>query len=40
MTYPTGVKVPKAELNQVRIERGAFHGEWNYVIRPREARAT
>ena len=39
-TYPTGVKVPKAELNQVRIERGAFHGEWNYVIRPREARAT
>ena len=34
-TYPTGVKVTDAELAQVNLHRESFHGEWNYVIRPR-----
>ena len=32
--YPTGVKVSEAELAAVRLEPAAFHGEWNYTIRP------
>ena len=35
--YPTGVKVSDEELQSVRIERNAFHGDWNYVIQPRPA---
>lgn len=34
-TYPTGVKVSDAELAQVNLHRHMFHGEWNYVIKPR-----
>ena len=34
-TYPTGIKISDAELDQVHIEREAFHGDWNYVIHPR-----
>jgi hypothetical protein len=34
-TYPTGIKISDAELDQVHIERQAFHGDWNYVILPR-----
>ena len=33
--YPTGVPVSAADLQAVQMERCAFHGEWNYVIRPR-----
>ncbi len=32
--YPSGIKVTDAELSAVNIERDAFHGEWNYTIRP------
>jgi hypothetical protein len=32
--YPTGTKVPRTELEAVRLERDTFHGEWNYMIRP------
>jgi DDE family transposase len=32
--YPTGIKVSEAELAAVRLEPAAFHGEWNYTIRP------
>ena len=35
-TYPTGVKVSDTELAQVNLHREAFHGEWNYVIKPRQ----
>jgi hypothetical protein len=35
--YPTGKKVPPRELRALRIERDDFHGEWNYVLRPRAA---
>lgn len=31
-TYPTGVKVPKAQLAAVPLTRQQFHGEWNYTI--------
>jgi Rhodopirellula transposase DDE domain len=33
--YPTGKKVSRKELRELKIERDNFHGEWNYVIRPR-----
>ncbi len=36
-TYPTGVKVTDAEMDTLRIERDAFHGEWNYTILPHAA---
>jgi transposase len=32
--YPAGRKVSDAELAAVPLERDAFHGEWNYRIRP------
>jgi transposase len=33
--YPTGVKVSDAEMASINIVRNDFHGDWNYVIRPR-----
>jgi hypothetical protein len=33
--YPVGLKVSDAELAEVRYVPEAFHGEWNYRIRPR-----
>jgi len=33
--YPTGRKVTDEEMQRVNIERHKFHGDWNYVIRPR-----
>ena len=32
--YPTGIKVSDEELAQVRLQRGKFHGDWNYNIIP------
>jgi hypothetical protein len=32
--YPTGIKVSETALAAVRLEPAAFHGEWNYTIRP------
>ncbi len=34
--YDAGVKVTDHELAAMAIERDAFHGEWNYSIRPRD----
>lgn len=36
-TYPTGIKVSDAEMDALRITKEAFHGEWNYTIKPQEA---
>ena len=36
--YPTGKRVSAKELRELRIERDDFHGDWNYVIKPREER--
>jgi len=33
--YPTGSKVTDEEMKHINIERNKFHGEWNYVIKPR-----
>ncbi len=33
--YPIGRKVTNEEMGTIRITPQAFHGEWNYVIRPR-----
>jgi hypothetical protein len=32
--YPTGRKVTDEEMRRVNLERGKFHGDWNYTIRP------
>jgi Rhodopirellula transposase DDE domain len=34
--YPTGKKVSAKELRELKIEPDEFHGDWNYVIRPRK----
>lgn len=36
--YPTGRKLTKAEriAAEQRVERDAFHGEWNYAIAPHD----
>src|SRR5258708_28370373 len=33
-TYPTGLKVTDEELADLNLSRDAFHGEWNYTIKP------
>ena len=32
--YPIGVKVTDQEMKKLNIIRAAFHGEWNYTIKP------
>ncbi len=34
--YQTGKRVSDKELRELSIERDDFHGDWNYVIKPRE----
>ena len=36
-TYPAGRKVSDEEMATLSLLPHAFHGEWNYTIRPREA---
>jgi hypothetical protein len=33
--YPTGRKVSDEEMSRVNGERNKFHGDWNYVIKPK-----
>jgi transposase len=33
-TYPTGLKVTDADVARLHLLRDAFHGEWNYTIKP------
>ena len=33
--YPTGRKDTKNDMKGINLQRNRFHGEWNYVIRPR-----
>lgn len=34
-TYETGISVRDSEMDDLNIIREAFHGDWNYTIRPR-----
>jgi DDE family transposase len=34
--YPTGKKIPKKEFKTININPDDWHGDWNYVIRPRK----
>jgi len=34
-TYRKGIKVSKEEVEDLNVKRHAFHGEWNYTIKPR-----
>jgi len=34
--YPTGRKITDSEMKEVNMERDRFHGEWNYVIKPKQ----
>ena len=36
--YPTGIKVSDEQLAAVNLRPAAFHGEWNYCIRPTHKR--
>jgi hypothetical protein len=33
--YPLGTKISKSEMEEINLQRNAFHGEWNYTISPR-----
>ncbi len=35
-TYPTGLKVTDEDLARLHLLRDAFHGEWNYTIKPQD----
>jgi transposase len=34
--YRRGIRISKAEMATINIERHTFHGEWNYTIRPNQ----
>jgi DDE family transposase len=36
--YPIGRKISDEEFATLNLTKNSFHGEWNYVIRPREAK--
>jgi transposase len=33
-TYPTGVQISDRQLTSLPIDRHAWHGDWNYTLRP------
>ena len=35
--YPTGRKVSDEEMENINVQRNKFHGDWNYVIKPKTA---
>jgi len=32
--YPNKVKISNAQMAKIRMVPDAFHGDWNYIIRP------
>ena len=38
--YPTGRKITGEQMAELQIERADFHGEWNYLISPRDTGST
>ena len=39
-TYAVGRKVTPDDMKHINLHRPTFHGEWNYVIRPRAVKDT
>jgi len=35
--YKKGIKISDKELNSINMELDEFHGEWNYIIKPKSA---
>jgi hypothetical protein len=35
--YQTGKKISDNDFSAINIEKNAFHGEWNYIIRPQSS---
>ncbi|MSO45324.1 MAG: hypothetical protein EXQ59_00950, partial [Acidobacteria bacterium] len=35
--YPTGQIVTPAEMRTLALQPHAFHGDWNYQLRPRRS---
>jgi hypothetical protein len=35
-SYPTGIKISNAALAALNIVHDAFHGDWNYVLSPKQ----
>jgi len=35
--YPLGIKATRAALTKLNLKLNTFHGDWNYVLRPRSA---
>ena len=33
--YPVGKKISAKEIRELNIEQASFHGDWNYVVKPR-----
>lgn len=33
--YPTGKKLSAKQIREMKVERDDFHGDWNYVLKPR-----
>ena len=33
-TYPTGIRISKAEVRALPLHRHPWHGDWNYTLRP------
>ena len=33
--YPKGIKITKEEVEELEIIRDEFHGEWNYIFKPK-----
>ena len=38
--YPKGIKIMKEEIEELGIIRDEFHGEWNYIFKPRNKDVT
>jgi len=34
--YPKGIKIKEEEVEELRIIRDGFHGEWNYTFKPKK----
>jgi hypothetical protein len=39
-SYEKGIQVSDEEMEQLKIKREQFHGEWNYIISPRRRKKT